>query len=145
MHTRSEDADKDASASPKPAKATKESKESKEQEAELPEVANKPSKGKGKTSAEAGNHGETLNKSSGKRQLSLMEMMGGKGGAGGTSAKRARVDPDFAVPEFQATLNEKEKELLELECETMGPAWSVNLRYFFRAITKDIPPQGSTS
>lgn len=148
MHTGSKDSTEgDASTPPKPAKIDKASGESEEKEKEvfLEDLVDKPSKGKSKTGgAQTGNHEETPNKTPGKRQLSLMEMMGSKGGASGTATKRPRVDPVFAVPEFQATLSQKEKELLELECETMGPSWFVDLRYLFRIKAKDSPRQGST-
>lgn len=147
MHTRSaNDSEGDAPTFPKPAKTDKAGGESEEKkEVYLEDLVDKSSKGKGKTGgARTGNHEETPNKTSGKRQLSLMEMMGSKGGASGTATKRPRVDPVFAVPEFQATLSEKEKELLELECETMGPSWFVDLRYLFRIKAKDSPRQGST-
>jgi hypothetical protein len=145
MHTGSNDTEGDASTPSKSTKIDKASGEEKEKEVYLEDAVDKPAKGTSKTgAARTGNHEETPNKTPGKRQLSLMEMLSSKGGASGSATKRPRVDPVFAVPEFQASLSQKERELLELECETMGPSWFVDLLCLLRIKAKDSPRQGST-
>ena len=68
-----------------------------------------------------------------KRQRTLMDMMGGKSAVvKAPPAKKARAglssNPSlnsipFSLSEFQSTLSDEEKELLALECKTMGMSW----------------------
>ncbi|KAJ8463190.1 hypothetical protein ONZ51_g10410 [Trametes cubensis] len=68
-----------------------------------------------------------------KRQRTLMDMMGGKSAVvKAPPAKKARAglssNPSlnsipFSLSEFQSTMSDEEKELLALECKTMGMSW----------------------
>ncbi|KDQ15257.1 hypothetical protein BOTBODRAFT_108964 [Botryobasidium botryosum FD-172 SS1] len=51
-----------------------------------------------------------------------------EGDAESSALQPAGSASTFSVEDFKASLSEEEKELLELECETMGPTWYAHLK-----------------
>ncbi|KAG8686157.1 hypothetical protein FRC08_012715 [Ceratobasidium sp. 394] len=102
-----------------------------------------------------------------KRQRSIAEMFGGGKGKDGASKKARPASPDapneasssktparrtvngvmllkyvpFSLSEFQASLTERQRELLALECDTLGKSWQV--AHFYPYLVCLTPPLGS--